>query len=102
MPIEAGIVPLYKALVNQVDAKGASIASIIKVEQTTMTTYLQERKFDSMTGKELGPLLHPIDVPSLAVQGVNLQSEVDIIKDLEAIIATVTPSTPADLKSTIK
>ncbi len=91
------IINLYKDLSDKSDANGEPIASIIQIEQTTLTTYLQERTFDGKTGKEGSPLLHTIDLKAIAAGKDELLFEIDVIQEITDTVAKVSPSTPVKL-----
>lgn len=91
------IISLYKDLSDKSDSNGEPIASIIQVEQTTLTTYLQERTFDGKTGKEVSPLLHTLDLKALTSGKDELQSDIDVIQEITNTVARVSPTTPVKL-----
>ena len=94
------LVDLYKKLGSATGPDGNPILSVTQVQQTTTTTYLNERIFDPATGVEKSPLLIAMDIPALDTSTQEVQSDLDAIAAIQALVDQVTasPTTPVQIK----
>ena len=92
------IVDLYNKLGAAVGPDGNPILSVTQVQQTTTTTYMQQRVFDASTGVEAGPILTPIDTGALQSSLDELANDQDTINAISALVAQASPAQAVQVK----
>jgi len=92
------LVDLYNSLGQKVGPDGNPILSITQVQQTTTTTYMNQRTFDPASGVEKSPILTEVDVQALQTSLDELSADTDTINAIESLLNQASPSTPVQIK----